>query len=120
MRLIVNDEQLQTIEQVKQFLEGSEPLEFIGLSTEEKYKWIETALVKFKYNELKKAEKGVIRQYIQEVTGYSSAQVFRLIKRVPMDRAIEENRIKKTSDFPGRIPHQKLNYWPKQMNYTGG
>ena len=76
--------------------------------------------MKFKYNELKKAEKGVIRQYIQEGTGYSSAQVFRLIKRVPMDRAVEENRIKKTSDFPGRIPHQKLNYWPKQMNYTGG
>ena len=25
MRLIMNDEQLQTIEQIKQFLEGSEP-----------------------------------------------------------------------------------------------
>jgi len=38
MRLIMNDEQLQTIEQIKQFLEGSEPLEFRDLSTEEKYK----------------------------------------------------------------------------------
>jgi len=52
MRLIINDEQLQTIEQIKQFLEGGEPLEFRGLSTEEKYKWIETALVKFKYVEV--------------------------------------------------------------------
>ena len=32
MRLIMNDEQLQTLEQVKQFLEGSEALEFRGLA----------------------------------------------------------------------------------------
>ena len=78
--MITNDEQLQAIDQIKQFLKGSEPLEFRDLSTEEKYKWIETALVKFKYNELKKAERGVIRQYIQKVTGYCRAQVSRLIR----------------------------------------
>ena len=37
---MMNDEQLQTIEQVKQFLEGSEAVEFKGLTTEEKY-WSE-------------------------------------------------------------------------------
>ncbi|GAF92108.1 unnamed protein product, partial [marine sediment metagenome] len=41
MRLIMNDGRLQTIEQVKKFLEGSEVLEFRGLSAEEKYKWME-------------------------------------------------------------------------------
>ena len=40
MRLIMNDEQLQTIEQVKQFLEGSKALEFRVLSVGEKYNWI--------------------------------------------------------------------------------
>ena len=80
MQLIMNDKQIQTIEQVKQFLEGNEALEFRGLSTEEKYEWTETALVKFNYNGLKKAEKGVIRQYIQKVTGYSRTQVSRLIR----------------------------------------
>ena len=39
MLLIMNDEQLETIEQIKKFLEGSEGLEFRGLSIEEKYKW---------------------------------------------------------------------------------
>ena len=67
MRLVMNDRQLQTVEQVKQFLEGSEALEFKGLSAEEKYKWIETTLVRFSYIRLKKAEKGVIRYYIQKV-----------------------------------------------------
>jgi hypothetical protein len=75
----MNDERLQTIEQVKQFLEGSEALEFRGVSVEERYHWMETVLVRFRYYGLKRAEKGVIRRYIEKVSGYSRAQVSRLI-----------------------------------------
>ncbi|MBT9176053.1 MAG: hypothetical protein DDT20_00355 [Firmicutes bacterium] len=80
MRLIMNDTQLQTIEQVKQFVEGSESLEFRGLGTEEKYEWAETVLVRFRYLQLRRDEKGVIRRYIGKVTGHSRAQVSRLIR----------------------------------------
>jgi hypothetical protein len=52
MRLIMNDEQLQTIEQVEQFLGGSEALEFRALSVGEKYKWIEEVLIRFRYHRL--------------------------------------------------------------------
>jgi len=75
----MNDGQLLTVEQVRQFLEGSEALEFRGLKAEEKYYWIEEVLIRFSYPRLKKAEKGVIRQYIQKITGYSRSQVSRLI-----------------------------------------
>ena len=75
MLLIMNDEKLQTLEQVKQFLEGSEALEFRGLTTEEKYSWIEEVLIRFKYHRLKRDEKGVIRRYMERITGYSRAQV---------------------------------------------
>ena len=74
----MNDEQLQTIEQVKQFLEGSEVIELRGLTAEEKYRWIEEVLIRFKYHRLKRDEKGVIRRYIERITGYSRAQVSRL------------------------------------------
>jgi transposase InsO family protein len=80
MQLIMNDERLQTIGQVKQFLAGSEALDFGGVSVEERYQWIETVLVRFKYYQLKKAEKGVMRRYIEKVSGYSRAQVSRLIR----------------------------------------
>ena len=79
MRLKMNDEKLQTLEQVQRFIEGSQPLEFDGVHTEEKYQWIEEVLRKFRYNRLKKEGKGVIRGYITKVTGYSRAQVARLI-----------------------------------------
>ncbi len=75
----MNDEGLQTIEQVKHFLEGSEALKFGGVSIEERYQWIETVLVRFKYPQLRRVEKGVIRRYIEKVSGYSRAQVCRLI-----------------------------------------
>jgi predicted DNA-binding transcriptional regulator AlpA len=80
MQLIMNDERLQTIEKVKQFLEGSEVLEFGGISVEERYRWIETVLVRFKYLQLRRADKGVIRRYVEKVSGYSRAQVSRLIR----------------------------------------
>jgi len=43
----MNDEQLQTLEQVNQFLEGSEALEFSGLITEEKYRFPRKVIDKF-------------------------------------------------------------------------
>jgi len=76
----MNDGRLQTVEQVKQFLAGSEALDFRGVSVEERYQWIQTVLVRFKYFQLKRADKGVIRRYIEKVSGYSRAQVSRLIR----------------------------------------
>ena len=75
----MNDRQLQTVERVRGFLEGSEAVEFRGLTTQEKYYWIEEVLIRFKYHRLKRGEKGVIRRYIEKVTGYSRSQVSRLI-----------------------------------------
>jgi len=76
----MNDEGLQTVEQVRQFLEGSEAVEFRGLTAKEKYSWIEEVLIRFRYHRLKRREKGIIRRYVGKVTGYSRSQVSRLIR----------------------------------------
>jgi predicted transcriptional regulator len=60
-------------------VEGSEVLEFRGLTAKERYYWIEEVLIRFRYHILKRDERGVIRQYIKKVTGYSRSQVSRLI-----------------------------------------
>jgi len=44
MRLKINNEKLQTLEQVQRFVEGSRPLEFNGVHTKGKYKWIKEVL----------------------------------------------------------------------------
>ena len=75
----MNDEQLQTLEQVKEFIEGSQEVEFKGLNSREKYSWMEEVLKRFRYPKLKKEGKGLIKSYLLKVTGYSRAQLTRLI-----------------------------------------
>lgn len=50
MQLIMNDRNLEKIEQVRQFLGGSEVLECRALSMGEKYDWIEEVLLRFSYH----------------------------------------------------------------------
>jgi len=75
----MNDEQLRTLEQVEQFLNGSQPIAFKGITAKEKYLWIEEVLRKFRYQLLKRTGKGMLRKYILKVSGYSRAQVSRLV-----------------------------------------
>ena len=89
------------MEQVRQFLEGSEAVEFRGLTAKEKYYWIEEVLIRFKYHRLKRAEKGVIRRYVQKVTGYSKSQVSRLIAEYKWT-----GRLKKTEYRRHRFPRK--------------
>jgi transposase InsO family protein len=99
MQLIMNDNDIQTTEQVRQFLEGSEPFEFEGISIEDRYRWIETVLVRFTYQRLHRADKGLIRRYVQKVSGYSRAQVCRLIRRY-----IKRGQIRKAECNRRRFP----------------
>ena len=40
MQLIMDDKQIQTLEQVKQFVASSQTIEFRGINKNEKYQWI--------------------------------------------------------------------------------
>ena len=103
----MNDGQLQTIEQVRQFLGGSEAIEFRGLTAKEKYYWIEEVLIRFRYHRLERAEKGVIRQYIGKVTGYSRSQISRLIAEYK-----RTGQLKKTGYRRHRFPRK---YTPAEV-----
>jgi transposase InsO family protein len=81
MRLIMDDKKLETVEKIKKFLEGSDEVEYQGLSGIDRYRWIELVLRRFKYAKLRRSEKGVIRKYLEKMTGYSRSQVCRLIGR---------------------------------------
>jgi transposase InsO family protein len=76
----MNDERLQTLDQVKSFIEGNQRVEFRGLKASEKYVWIEEVLKRFRYLKLQKEGKGLIKIYLLKVTGYSRAQLTRLIR----------------------------------------
>lgn len=45
-------------EQIREFLESSEPIEFAGCGREKKYAWVERVLKAQSYQELGKRERG--------------------------------------------------------------
>ncbi|MGH8711832.1 MAG: integrase catalytic domain-containing protein [Burkholderiales bacterium] len=75
----MNSSKLETIEQIRGFLSGTEVMEFSVESTAGRYAFIRATLVKFGYGRLGKADKGLIRRYLRKMTGYSRAQLTRLI-----------------------------------------
>ena len=77
----MNDTQIKTLEQVRQFLEGTAEIELCIDAKEDRYAWIQTTLVRFRYLQLSKADKGVLLSFLQKVSGYSRIQVKRLVKQ---------------------------------------
>lgn len=79
----MNDSQLNSLTQIESLLNGTGSFIFEReiKTRQETYAWIEETLVKFSYLLVKKKQKGIIRKYLQKITGYSRAQVTRLIKK---------------------------------------
>ena len=67
-------------EQIREFLKSSESIEFAGCGRNEKYAWVERVLQAQRYGELGKRERGVVRAYVEKVTGMSVSQTTRLIR----------------------------------------
>jgi transposase InsO family protein len=80
MKTIMNTNQLQTIEQLTQFLDGTQSITLsIEGSKKSRYAWIRKTLVQFHYLALAKPEKGIVKQYVMKIIGCSRAQLTRLI-----------------------------------------
>jgi transposase InsO family protein len=107
MRLIMDDIELQTIEQIEGFLEGNDRVEFKRLAGGGHYRWIEAVLRRFNYPELRRAGKGVIRRYLMKATGYSRAQLCRLINRYDQEGQLEPRRYRRHR-FPGKYTREDM------------
>ncbi len=82
MKTIMILSDLTTIEQLEQFLQGSQTCAYTILSNKnERYRWIRKTLVQFHYMTLRKSDKGVVIRYIIQMSGYSRQQITRLIKQ---------------------------------------
>jgi transposase InsO family protein len=81
MKTIMNDSHIETLEQVRQFLDGAAVMEITISSKAECYHWIQETLVRFRYLTLGKMDRGLIRRYLHQISGYSRAQIARLIKQ---------------------------------------
>ena len=77
----MNEKGIRTIEQVRQFLDGTADVEFEMGTKAKRYEWIEETFVRFRYLELSKSEKGLLLKFLRKVSGYSHVQVKRFVRQ---------------------------------------
>jgi transposase InsO family protein len=82
MVIDMNEAQVRTVEQVRQVLEGTQALQFRAAEDDEgRYGWIDAVLRRLDYRQLRRADRGMVLAYLQRLSGYSRAQVTRLVAR---------------------------------------
>jgi transposase InsO family protein len=85
MVIDMSEQRLVTLSQLRQFLDGTQEVEFRGCGNDQdRYQHIEAVVRRFGYRRLKRTDKGVVVRYLQRTTGYSRQQLTRLIRRAHM------------------------------------
>jgi hypothetical protein len=97
----MDDSEATSLEQIRAFLAGAGEVRFAGQRRREVYDWTERTLVRFGYTELGKAEKGLVRRYVERLTGLSRAQVTRLISSYTASGRVKAARYQRRK-FPTR------------------
>lgn len=87
MVINMNETKLRTIDQLRDFLRSSADIEFSAQGTDdERYAHISQVLSRFSYPQRSRSDKGVVRAYLGRTSGYSLAQLTRLIHRWKLNR----------------------------------
>jgi len=92
MIVTLHTQGLQTLAQVRAFVSGNELISFTLEDRHAAYGWITDTLRQFGYGRCKRADKGVLRQYLLKVTGLSRAQVARCIAQFTDGGSIRDRR----------------------------
>ena len=80
MVIIMEEAKLQTLAQIKAFLEGTSEVSF-RVPKDERNQFIERVFKRFGYAPNGRADKGVLLRYIERMTGLSRQQVTRLVSQ---------------------------------------
>jgi transposase InsO family protein len=81
LNISVQEAEKLSLEEIRRFVEASEAIQFAGEKREQVYGWIERVLCEQQYARQGKAARGLLRRYMEKMTGMSRAQVTRLIGR---------------------------------------
>lgn len=81
MKITMNITSIDSIEEIENFLQTNNRLQFSVESRKDKYNYISETLIKYRYKKARKKHRGIIKKYLSKVTGYENKQIKRLIKK---------------------------------------
>lgn len=88
MTITMDDTQISTLEQVRAALASLREIAFKGAGRAQRRAWIEAVLKRLSYFDLDRKGKGVVKAYLQRLSGVSRAQVTRLIAQFLREGAL--------------------------------
>src|SRR4030066_2521001 len=93
MKTIMKLEDLTTVDQLTDFLSGTQAGAFSVRSDKDAgYRWIQGELVKFRYLTLSRKDRGAVVRYLVKVSGYSRQQLTRLIKQYRQSGSLQRRQ----------------------------
>lgn len=84
-----------TIDELKGLLKSLNGQTFEANNKAEAYKWIKRQLKQYRYDHLRKKQRGLVRLYLHTYTGYSPAQLSRLIEQWTTNRKLQPAEYKR-------------------------
>jgi len=84
----VHEAEKLNLDQIESFLKASEGIRFEGENREQVYHGIEQVLCQQQYSTQSRKARGLLRRYLEKMTGLSRAQVTRLIARYRASREV--------------------------------
>lgn len=98
MVINMDEAKLRTVAQLKEFLNATQEVKFTGVSgqdDQQRYEHISRVLKRLSYSSLSKADRGVVLAYLRCTSGYSRAQLTRLVGRWETNRLAAAPLIKR-------------------------
>src|SRR5271157_5754 len=85
----VHEAEKLSLKGIAAFLHASEEIHFLGENRPQVYAWMETVLRQQQYVQQGRRARGLLRRYLEKMTGRSRAQVTRLIARYQAQGTVE-------------------------------
>ncbi len=92
MIVILHTDQLTRFEQIQPFLDGTTDIDFGAPDPAARRAWIERVLRRFGYAKRTRPERGLLLRFLTKVTGYSPAQMKRLLKQFRTEWHLRDRR----------------------------
>ena len=100
---------LKTMAQLRQFLDSTQALEFASLAdTAACYAHVAQTIQRFSYASLCRSDRSVVLRYLERTSGYSSAQVKRLVSRALAGELLQPRSVTPTTACPTRFTDQYI------------
>ena len=99
---------LKSLPEIRAFVEGIAPLSPQPCPRAVAYAGVEEVLERFHYSRLGKADKGLLRRYLERLTGLSRAQVGRLIARWLRGQRLRDRRGPPARPFARRYTKEDI------------